>query len=565
MTEIPKSKRDWLPILNGADWDFAKLSPELQEAYKGWKSLPDEPEPTPTPLLEEKSAQEADTAFVDLMQSLPADSISQVGADLEIQYNLDSKCKNYPATDAGNGERFAARQGGITKYCHPRKTWYIWNGKLWDEDHGREVYRLARETARAIYGEAPLVSDDVKRPILAKWAIQSEGKKRLEDMLFMATIDEGIGVPPETFDKRSDFQDLFNLQNGTLDLTAPVTFREHRRGDMLTKVAGTYYDPAAACPLWDAHLRLIFGGKGDLIRAFQEHVGYFLLSGNPLNLFEIWHGNSGDNGKSVTLITISAIFGGYAYHTSADTYMENRQDSASARPELVALRGARLVTAVETDQGRRLAEGTIKNMTGGDPITARGLFRDQETFLPEFVPILATNHKPVIRGMDGGIWRRIRLWPFSVEITKEQKIPHYNQKLTEEAPGILNWMIEGLRRYYAAGCRLAEPPELMANTNEYRAQQDILKGFIPEMCTVLVTERCLRTDLHRAYLSWCTKYSEDILLPKDFYQALREHNFNEWRGTNGRYFIGIRLKTPQELLDYQNGLESGGVCYQSSL
>ena len=497
---------------------------------------------------------EALSSSTRIYPAAPATGTEAAGED------FDALCKNYPMTDAGNGERFAARWGAMVRYCHPRKIWLEWDGTRWREDPGRAVYRRAKETARAIYREADLERDDAKRPALAKWAVTSEGKKRLEDMLFMATSEKAIEVMPDELDADGN---LFNLTNGTLELDT-LTFREHRKEDLLTKVAGVAYDPAAACPQWDAHLRLIFGEKEDLIQAFQEHTGYCLLDTNPENVFEIWHGATGSNGKSVTLSTLRAVFGAYACHTSADTFMENRQDSASARPELMALRGARLVTAVETDQGRRLAEGQIKSMTGGDPISARGLFRDQETFPPLFTPILATNHAPIIRGMDSAIWRRIRLWPFTVEITEDQKIPNYDQRLAGEGSGILNWMLAGLRRYYAAGT-LAKPPELVANTNAYRAQQDILKGFIPERCITGGDERCLRTELHSAYTSWCTKYSEEILLPKDFYKALREHNFGEWRGTDGRYFVGIRLKNLKELTDFEKELEAGDVSFQIPL
>jgi len=125
-------------------------------------------------------------------------------------------------------------------------------------------------------------------------------------------------------------------------------------------------------------------------------------------------------------------------------------------------------------------------------------------------------------------------------------------------------MLAGLRRYYAAGT-LVKPPELVANINAYRAQQDILRGFIPEQCITGGEERCLRTDLHSAYSSWCTKYSEEALQPKDFYQALREHYFEEKRGKYGRSFVGIRLKNIRELVDFEKELESGDASYQIPL
>jgi len=478
--------------------------------------------------------------------------------------DLDALCKDFHLTDAGNGERFAARWGETTRYCHPRKLWFQWDGTHWGEDQGRAIIGSAKETARAIYREAELERDDARRPALARWAVSSEGKKRLEDMLFMASSEAAVRIMPDELDADGN---LFNLQNGTLELDT-LRFREHRKEDLITKIAGVAYDPSATCPLWENHLDLIFGGKPDMILAFQEQVGYCMLAGNPLSIFPIWWG-AGENGKSVTISTIQGVFGDYAYSASADTFMEARTDGTSARSDLVALRGARLVTAVETDRGKHLAEGLIKSMTGGDPLTARGLYMAPETFTPEFTPVLATNNNPVIRGNDHAIWRRIRRWPFTVRISDEQKVLNYDQRLAGEGPGILNWMIEGLRRYYAAGCRLAEPPELMASTNAYRAEQDFLHKFIDEMCTVSESAICLRTDLYAAYAQWCNtdqNDSDDLIPPKEFYRALRDRNYPDGkRLNNGRAFTGIRLKTTREREEWEFHAGAGTVSYQVPL
>ena len=467
---------------------------------------------------------------------------------------LIRECHEFGESDIGNGERFAARWAGTAKYCHPRKAWYLWDGTRWKEDQERAVYRKAKVTARAIYREVDLFlsDEDAKRRERSKWAGGSAGKKRLEDMLFLATSEKKITVHPDELDADGN---LFNLQNGTLELDT-LTFREHRKVDLLTKMAGVAYDSAADCPLWKAHLRLIFDGKEDLIQAFQEHIGYCLLSGNPLQIFEIWWGKDGFNGKSVTLKTIGRVFGGYATSTNPNTFMEVGKDGNAPKPELLALRGARLVISAENKKDAVLAEDVVKNMTGGEPIITRGLFKETESFFPEYTAILASNYPPRILGTDDAIWRRIIRWPFTVKIAEDQRVLDYNNQLAAEATGILNWMIEGLRRYYAAGKKFNDPPELMESTRKYRSDQDVLLKFIEERCVLEPGASWPKAAIYTEYSKWCTDQAEEADKPASFYKAFQAHNFKFGRKGADRAIMGIRTKSNNELEELEHQKES---------
>ena len=463
--------------------------------------------------------------------------------DLDEAKVLTDQCKTFNMTDSGNADRFVTRNHRMIRYCHPNRSWLLWDGRRWMEDRLNLILLIARRTARKIYDEAGAENIDERRKNLAQWARSSEGESRLRAMINVATPDPDIAVHPDELDAASH---LLNLQNGTMDLRSLEFHEGHRREDMLTKIAGVEYDPEAECPLWEAHMDLVFGGDEELIRSTQELLGYALLPGNPLQIFPIWWGD-GANGKSVTLSVIREIFGEYATAASAELFMVQKQDGGP-RPDLLALRGSRLVTAVESEQGHRLNESLIKQMTGGDPITARGLYKEMETFTPTHLAILATNPKPIIRGVEYAIWRRVLMWPFAVTIPPERRIVDYENVLLEEGPGILNWMIEGLRRYYANGCRISIPRMVTAATDEYKSDMDILAPFFLEECVLASDQKVDRGVLYDRYVVWCQDLGDDVMSKRKFAEALKERGIKDGgKSGNRRYWKGLRIKTQSEI------------------
>jgi putative DNA primase/helicase len=276
-------------------------------------------------------------------------------------------------------------------------------------------------------------------------------------------VSQGYPVIPEHLD-----QDpwLFNVENGTIDLKTGE-LRPHERGALITKLAPVQYDREAECPTWWKFLMRIFNGNLALIEFLQKAVGYALTGSTREQCLFFLHG-LGANGKSTLLEIIHTLLGDYAHRTSSETFLIKK--SGGIPNDVAALRGARLVGAVEVESGRRLAEVLIKEMTGGDRISARFLHAEWFDFKPEFKIFLAANHKPVIRGTDHAIWRRIHLIPFNVQIPKPEQDRDLPEKLKAELPGILNWALEGCQMWQLYG--LEPPAEVQAATQDYREEMD---------------------------------------------------------------------------------------------
>ena len=333
-------------------------------------------------------------------------------------------------TDLGNAKRFASEHGRDVRYCHRWKKWLIWDGRRWVKDDTGTIQERAKETAIAILSEAAKELHDEKRKKLLAWQKQSEFEHRIRALITLAQSEDGLPVRVEELDCDPM---LLNLQNGTINLTT-AEFREHRREDLITKVAPISYDPNATCPQWLLFLDRIMNGNNELISFLQRAVGYSLTGDTSEHALFLFYG-TGANGKTTFLEVLRHALGDYVMSADFSSFIVSR--GASVRNDLARLAGARLVTAVESEANRRLAEEVIKQITGGDTITARYLYSEHFEFRPQFKLFLATNHKPRIRGTDVAIWRRIHLVPFTVTISNEEQDKALPAKLRGEAPGIL--------------------------------------------------------------------------------------------------------------------------------
>jgi putative DNA primase/helicase len=252
-----------------------------------------------------------------------------------------------------------------------------------------------------------------------------------------------------------------------------------------------------------------------------------------------WGG--GSNGKTTLILTAAGALGDYAKSTPVETLLAGNGDS-EARHELAKLRGARLVAAVESDSGRRFNEAFLKSLSGGDVVTARALYRDSFEFIPTFKLVLSTNHRPVIRGSDHAIWRRIRLIPFTVTIPPEEQDRHLPDKLRAELPGILRWAVEGCLAWQREG--LGVPDAIRAATEGYRQDMDILGEFISARCVEEGAARSSGASLFAGYLDWCRTEDERPLSQKAFARALVERGAKSIRANSWRGWQGIRLQGP---------------------
>jgi putative DNA primase/helicase len=449
---------------------------------------------------------------------------------------------NRHTTDVGNAERFSAQHGADVRYCHVWGKWLVWDGRRWAEDTTGEIMRRAKRTARSIYVEASNADDKQEREILGKWAALSERRDRLAAMIDLSKSEQPIPVSVESLD--SDAW-LLNCQNGTIDLRSGE-LREHRRDDYLTKVAPVEYpDRATGDPeLWLAVLERIFAGRKQLIQFVQRLMGASLVGEVQEQILPILYGK-GANGKTVLIETWCGLLGSdFAMKAPHDLLMASK--TGRHPTELADLRGKRLVAAVETEDGGRLSEARVKELTGGDKIRARRMREDFWEFPPSHTVVLATNHKPVVRGTDHAIWRRLRLIPFSVTIPDHQQDKELTTKLKAEWPRILQWAVKGCSDWQTDG--LKAPDEVMLATKEYRSDSDVLEQFIEECCIVGQQYEAGASELYSAYKSWAEKRYEWAENQTRFGNQLAEREY-EKRKTNGVIvYRGIAVRSGKDTL-----------------
>ena len=440
-------------------------------------------------------------------------------------------------TDLSTAELMTTWYGQDLHYCHVWHKWLAWDGKRWKVDDTGAVVRLAVNTVRLLYKVASTIEDRKERERFVNHARSYEAKRKLDAMIALSESQLDIVILPDQLDRDKW---LLNVDNGTLDLRTGE-LREHRREDLITKLAPIPFDPEAKAPLFEKFLDDIFAGNQDVIRFVQRAIGYALTGDTSEQcLFITWGG--GENGKSTLIETILALAGDYGMFTPPETLLAKRHDGIPN--DLARLKGARFVAAVETEEGKHLAESRIKQMTGGDTISARFMRGEWFDFKPEFKCFLATNHKPQIKGTDHAIWRRIRLVPFTVRIQPEMQDKHLAEKLLGKLPGVLNFAVQGCLDWQRDGLR--PPVEVTSATAEYREENDQVGRFTGECC---VTGDCFQVQarpLYRKYISWTTGVGEKPLSETAFAQRMAERGFDKKHTKPGNIYKGIDLAKPEE-------------------
>jgi putative DNA primase/helicase len=359
-------------------------------------------------------------------------------------------------------------------------------------------------------------------------------------MVALVRSQPGIAIRPDKLDADPW---LLNVLNGTVELRDGARLRPHHRADRITKLVAVNYQPEARCPTWLGFLERVLDGNRALIDFLQRFVGYSLTGRTDEQVIAIAHG-TGANGKSTFLHAAKMILGDYGASVPLDTFLVNKHVD-TARPDLARLRGARLVAAVESDSGRRFAEALVKTVTGQDTIVARRLYREHFEFVPTFKIVIATNHRPIIRGTDDAIWRRIRLIPFTVVIPPGERDRELPEKLQQECEGILAWAVQGCLDWQRDGLGL--PDEVQAATDQYRKDMDSLGGFVADCCTVRPDAQATAAQLYQCYLDWAHQAGEKPMSQKMMGLALAERGFQPSREGRARSWLGISLQRQETI------------------
>lgn len=417
-------------------------------------------------------------------------------------------------TDLGNARRLVALHGQDLLYCSALGGWLVWDGRRWALDETGQVVRFAKDTVDSMYDEAMLEKEQTARETLMKHAMKSENAARIRAMVDLAQTEPSISVTPDVFDADPW---LLNVANGTLDLRTGQ-LREHERGDMLTKLAPVDYAPNAYDVTLDRYLATVTDGDSDFAAYLQRAAGYSLTGDTGEECFFLVLGPAA-TGKSTLVEALLAMLGDYGLKSSFSAFLESRYQGG-ATPEIARLRGARLVAAVESPRDGRLNEVAIKELTGGDTVTARNLYAAPFSFKPRFKLWLAANDCPRMTDTDTGLWRRLQRLPFEHELPEGKRDPKVKQQLCNEAlPALLAWAVRGCLAWQRDG--LQPPAVVRTKTAELRADFDPLAEFLAECCVFANEAETPALELRQAYEAWAASMGARPINNRDWSQRLK--------------------------------------------
>lgn len=387
-------------------------------------------------------------------------------------------------TEFGNAERMLDHYGDGLMYVPEIDGWFMWTGIYWRRAAGVELEHLAKETIRALPDEAKTIESDAERAEFFKFCAISQRAVMVRNMVSLAQSDPRVVVGMTDLDKLTH---LLGVGNGVVDLHTGKLLPPDQ-AYRVTTITAVDYDPEARAPLFERTVADVFFGDADMIGFFQRLVGYSLLGKPDEDVLAIPYG-SGSNGKSTVLGAIRDALGEHAKMASADTFLSSGAaggNAGAAREDVLRLRGARFVYVSEPDEGSELREGLIKSMTGGEPLPARGLYsKTTVEVAPTWVAFMPTNHRPIVKGDDHAIWRRLLPVPFTRNFDQDltlTKDPDRAEKLAAEAAGILAWCVRGALAYQKDG--LQPPAAVRKARDDYKSDMDLLGEWLDECCEV---------------------------------------------------------------------------------
>lgn len=462
---------------------------------------------------------------------------------------------SFTFSDAGNAQRFLYIANGNFMYNYDQKRWMWYNGKHWDIDKINAVKQCVDKMRYFMYTTERQYwlqhSDDINENGDNIYKVSQKHRGKTLSNTYARNLLEEAQHHVPALESYFDTNKLeLNLHNGLLNLQTEH-FEEHNNKQMVTKLFnGDYFIKYKTVPLkFLTYLDTVFNGNQSLINYIQKLLGYCLTGETSDQGIYILYGD-GQNGKSVFLELIKFLWGAYATSIQIDTLLRSsfQCSGSQATPDLMSLKGARLVTTVEPNEGVQLDESKVKQLTGGDSITARALHADFVTFTPECKIFIATNHKLRISGTDLGIWRRIHLIPFTVKIPTEQVNKNLLNELKEEKNGIFRWILEGLKLYQQEGLK---EPEIMSYAKDaYQKEMNIIEGFLAECEDIEENQskQIKATELYSLFKNWCTENGRHAYSSTKFGTEITK-KFPKKRMSAGLYYVGIGYTSNSNIYD----------------
>ena len=455
------------------------------------------------------------------------------------------KLRSFRWTDDGSAKALAFLFGSDIRYCPENHDWYRWDGKIWKPFEPGEINQLAIQTAqrlRGAWGELQVGDEGFElREKALEFYKKGENRSRYLAIAASAADLPELQIRYTQFD--ADPWKLGTL-NGEIDLLTGK-FSSPRKESYLTRRANVTYDPSAKAPRWEKFMSEIMSGEEDRIEAIQRSLGYGLTGSTQEQVMFMCIGE-GSNGKSTMFNVIRHLMGDYARIAPFSTF------SASSRSEqsndLAMLAGARFVTISESDEDAFLAEAKLKAVTGSDPITCRFMYKELFSYLPQFKIWMGSNHLPGLRGMNYGNFRRQIILHFKATFDKETRVNGLDQMLFAEASGILNWMLEGLRKWHQNKLTVSLPQSILDARQEYRDEMDIVSRWFNESVDVVDSKGVVikSLDFYANYREYAMQTGHRPKGMRIWTQEMRSKG-HEARKSNGvMKFIGYSLKTGEQ-------------------
>lgn len=443
-------------------------------------------------------------------------------------------------TDVGLARRLVLEANGTLRYVKEWRAWLAWNGGRWLHDDGLAAAHIAKRVSDRLWREFAELPDKQREAagVLA-FVKASSSARGIESAVKLARSEPGVVASADDLNRHPY---LLNVGNGTLCLET-AELKPHSPADLLTHMAAVNFDASASCPTWRKFVDDVTNGDKELAAFLQRSCG-LALSGDVTEQVLWLHYGEGRNGKSTLLNVLTELLGTYAGPAPMELLLVRGKSGREVETQFASLAGKRLVTTVEADSGVRFSEATVKLLTGGDTVLARRLYEDAWPVRPSWKLHVAANHKPLVKGTDEGIWRRLMLTPWLRRFEGQADDKGLKAKLLLELPGILNWCLAGFVKWRSTG--LTPPENVLAATKEYRGENDVLGMWMAECCVKEANAVAEAAALYQSFKRWCDDSGEHPPTAKAFGLSLERLGFTgerpsggQWRNHTIRHGLGL--------------------------